>query len=103
MINDHIIENIYKVLEGTSNPTDLQKDILDSIRELEKCPLDRCSLASRIMLNEAKYSGIIKSEITSIIIQTGQCPIYKPIDEFSDDELYDKLRAQIKFLFLKSK
>lgn len=101
-MNDHIIEGIYKVLECTSYLTDLQKDILDSIRELEKCPLDRCSLVSRIKLNEAKYSDIIKSEFKTIIIQTGQFPIYKPIDKFSDNELYDKLRAQIKFLFLKS-
>ncbi|MCH5259211.1 MAG: hypothetical protein J1F18_05620 [Lachnospiraceae bacterium] len=102
MINDKMVDSILEVLESKLNLTEMQKDIIDSIRDLKKDPLDRNAIISRIKENKAKYGDMILKTLALFTIQTGELPVYKFYDDLSDDELQINLITQIKVLFAKS-
>lgn len=102
MINDQIVDGILKALENKLNLTDLEKDILNSINDLMKIPLDRKALIERININKTKYGDMIFKTLALLTIQTRELPTYKFYDEFSNEELQNYLITQIKVLFSKS-
>ena len=102
MIKDQIIDGILKTLENKLNLTELEKDILDSIKDLKKLPVDRNALIKRIKENKAKYDDMMLKTFALLTIQSRELPVYKLYDEFSNEELQNYLITQIKILFTKS-
>ena len=102
MINDQIIDAILKILECRLNLTELQKDIIDSIKVMKKNPSDRNALITRITENKSKYGIMLLKAFAMLSIQSKDLPLYKSYNDFSTDELQNYLLTQIKILFANS-
>ena len=96
-----IIEFIYEYLKNKSELSELEKDILDSIKEFNKECIDRNSLISRIRTNIAKYNWLVQEEVikaTSLMLK-GVQPTFTPYEQSEDVDLLEKLSNQIMMMY----
>ena len=96
-----IIEFIYEYLKNKSELSELEKDILDSIKEFNKECIDRNSLISRIRTNIAKYNWLVQEEVikvTSLMLK-GVQSTFTPYEKSEDIDLLEKLLNQIMMMY----
>lgn len=99
MIDNQTKDIILKFLELKSHLSEIERDIVDSINDLFKIPVDKKTLENRVIINKAKYLWLEKEE-TKFNIISGTSTIVKSINKASIPELQDKLSKQIQLLFL---
>lgn len=96
-----IVEFIYEYLKNKLELSELEKDILDSIKEFNKEDIDRDTLISRIRTNIAKYNWLVQEEamkVTSLMLK-GVQPTFTPYEQSEDIDLLEKLLNQIIMMY----
>lgn len=96
MVNN-IVDTVIKYLETKLNLNELEKDIVDTYRELTKQPIDRNGLIKKIKENKAKQGFIMQEKILANI-QTNYTSKLVPLEDLTDDELSANLENQLLLL-----
>ena len=96
-MDNNIIDAVIKYLETKSNSNELEKDILNTYRELTKQPFDRNGLIKKIKENKAKQGFVMQEKILANI-QTNYTSKLIPLEDLTDDELSSNLVNQLLLL-----
>ncbi|MBR2340869.1 MAG: hypothetical protein IKA72_00465 [Clostridia bacterium] len=96
-MDDNIIDAVIKYLETKLNLNELEKDIVDTYRELTKQPIDRNGLIKKIKDNKAKQGFVMQEKILANI-QTNYTSKIVPLENLTDDELSANLWNQLLLL-----
>lgn len=95
MLTDDQKHIIVETIKQLTNPTDLEKDILDSIEELSKQSLDWQSARARIAYIYDKYEDIF-AKVNSL-----PTTVQKDTRQITEIDLRYVLHAQLNFLLEK--
>lgn len=100
-----IINSIYEYLKNKLKLSELEKDILDSIKEFNKQEINRDTLIFRIKCNISKYCWLVQEETvkTTSLMLKGIQPIFTPYEKAKDVDLLEKLLNQILIMYSVSK
>ncbi len=96
-MDNNIIDAVIKYLETKLNLNELEKDIVDTHRELTKQPIDRNGLIKKIKENKAKQGFVMQEKILANI-QTNYTSKLIPLEDLTDDELSANLANQLLLL-----
>ena len=96
-MDNNIIDAVIKYLETKLNLNELEKDIVNTYRELTKQPIDRNGMIKKIKENKAKQGFVMQENILANI-QTNYTSKLIPIEDLTDDELSANLGNQLLLL-----
>lgn len=85
---------ILKYLGDKNKITELEQDLILSIKELKKCPTNRQSLINKIKENNLKYADVQMQ----IMMQPGIVMV--AFEKITDDGLRNSLSMQIQYMWL---
>lgn len=95
MMTDKQKHTIIEAIKELSNPTELEKDILDTIEELSKQSLDMAHAQARITMLDSKYQDLYE-KVTAL-----PSTVQKPSWQINETDLWYILRMQLNFLLEK--
>lgn len=99
--NNEILDIIWEYLKQKASLSELEIDILDSIKEYKKVPSNKVTLINQIRKNIVRYNWLIQEEMANVtnLILNGINPVFTPFEQSDIDALLNKLYNQIVMMY----
>lgn len=97
MNRNDAIKALIEHLNSQRRLTDLEKDILDTLNEINKDHFDRTSAENKIRSNNISYPDLFA--VMGAVAAAGAIPL--PLPKLSDDDIKNNLQLQFELLCAK--